>query len=501
MEYLLGIDIGTSSVKSLLTDLDGQPIALSSQSYPVRHDQADHAEQDPERWWSAACRTIRDVLARSGVDPTNIKGIGLSGQMHGLVVLDSNGQPVRPAIIWMDSRTKDTIKDIHDLIGEEAIADLTLNKMAAGFLIASLYWLKMNEPENYDRTAVVLLPKDYLCYRLSGELGTDWTDACGTLAFDPRQRQWSQKLLDKLSIDVKLFPDVHPPFAVAGTIQKPAALATGLHQGTPVAYGGGDNAMQNIGNGLVDPGSLSINIGTGAQLSLICDQPIRDPRIRTNTFCYAMDKRWSIVGASLSGGGTLKWFKENLAKTENFQNLDHLARQVNPCADGLLFLPYLSGERTPYFNPHARGVLFGLNHTHGTPHIARAIMEGVVFALRGSLDILYQLGLSVHSVVASGGGAKSQLWLQIQADIFDQEIRVAQVDEQACLGAAIMAAVAAGIYQGIPEACRQMVSYKTGTISPIQQNVSVYQYYYELFNEIYQRNVVLFEKLDVPGGK
>jgi xylulokinase len=498
MSFLLGIDIGTSSVKCLLVDMMGNPIATSSQSYPVIRNRSDYAEQDAETWWEATCNSIKNILGQSGINPVDIKGVGLSGQMHGLVAIDHSGNTIRPAIIWMDARSKESIGEIHHIISKEKIGQQTLNRLAVGYLIVSLYWLKKNEPEEYKRIAKVLLPKDYIRYKLTGEIGTDWTDACGTLAFNPIRKQWAEDLLNSLTIDASIFPSFSAPYAIAGTIHAKAAKQCGLQRMTPVAFGGGDNAMQNMGNGLIHVDDLSSNIGTAAQVSIISDRPIRDPQLRMNTFCYAMDQLWTITGASLSGGGVLRWFENNVAGICNITQCEKQAEKIRPCPDGLLMLPYLSGERTPYSNPNARGIFFGLSHNHDQAHIIRAIMEGVVFSLRGSLEIMYQMGLSVKHVIASGGGARSRLWLQMQADIYNKEIIVAEVNEQACLGAAIMAAVGTGVYPDIVTACAEMVSYGKESISPITENVLLYDYYYQLFQDLYRVNRSLFDRLKIP---
>lgn len=497
MSYLLGIDLGTSSVKCLLVDRMGNPVATSSQSYPVIRNRPDYAEQDPETWWEATCNSIKNVICQSGVSPADIKGVGLSGQMHGLVAIDRSGNAIRPAIIWMDARSKESIGEIHHIVSEEKIGRQTLNRIAAGYLIVSLYWLKKNEPEEYKRIAKVLLPKDYIRYKLTGEIGTDWTDACGTLAFNPVQKQWAEDLLDSLSIDSSIFPGISAPYAIAGTIHAKAAEQCGLQRMTPVAVGGGDSAMQNIGNGLIHADDLSSNIGTAAQVSVISDRPLCDAQLRMNTFCYAMDQLWSVTGASLSGGGALRWFENNVAGSCDITQCERQAEKIRPCPDGLIMLPSLSGERSPYFNPNARGILFGLNHNHSQAHIIRAMMEGVVFSLRGSLEILCQMGISVKHVIASGGGARSRLWLQMQADIYNKEIVVAEVDEQACLGAAIMAAVGSGVHPDIAAACAEMVSYSKEIIFPIPENVLLYDYYYQLFKDLYEANCSLFDRLQI----
>lgn len=495
MACLMGIDLGTSSVKTMVMDYDGNILAADSEKYPIHTPRIGYAEQDPDIWWKATAKTIKKVLHSPNVDCGRIKSIGLSGQMHGMVLIDKNGAVIRPAIIWCDQRSKAQVDYIYNKIGRSELGKLTLNPVATGFQTASFLWIKENEPENYEATYKVILPKDYIRFKLTGEISTDITDASSTLAFNTPEREWSEDLIKRLGMDIAKYPGCGLPTEIAGSVTEKASKETGLAKGTIVVLGGGDQPMQAVGNAIVEPGTVSSTIGTGGQIFTPVSEPVYDPMLRTHTFCNAVNGTWNIMGASLCAGLSLRWFGENVIGKSDFGDIDFEAEKLSPGSTGLIFLPYLTGERTPHLDPFARGVFFGLTLSHNHIHMARAIMEGVVFALRDSLEIFKALGIKTDKVIASGGGAKSKLWLKIQADVFGKEVYTTQTTEQACVGAAITAGVGAGVYSSVREACKSVVKLNEESILPEKEKTDIYEHYFQIYREIYLRNKDLFQKL------
>lgn len=495
MGCLLGIDLGTSSVKVLITDFVGNTIAFSQVGYEISIPKYGWAEQDPEVWWGATVKALRLALYESGVEAAKISGIGFSGQMHGLVAIDKEFKAIRPAIIWADQRTQNQVEEIYNIIGKNQIAKLTLNPLATGFLIASLLWMKQNEQDYFNRINKVILPKDYIRYKLTGMIGTDTTDASATLAFNTCEKKWCEEIILSLGLNINIFPKLGEPYDIAGQVTHSAAYETGLNINTPVVFGGADQPMQAVGNGIVEPGLVASNIGTASQLSTPIEKPLYDIKLRTNTFCHAQKNMWNIQGSSLNGGLALKWLKDKVLKVDDFKMFDEEAMSVDAGSEGLIFLPYLTGERTPHFDPAARGVFFGLTLKQERKHLIRAVMEGVVYSLRDSLEIFKSLNIKVEKVVASGGGAKSKVWLQMQADILKNPVYTTNIKEQACLGAAIMAGVGVGVYKTIHEACSTIIKISNDVTLPKKQNVEIYDRQYEVFKEIYLRNSDLFRKI------
>jgi xylulokinase len=492
MSFLIGIDLGTSSVKAILIDLDGSVISQAQKNYSIDVPKTGFAEQSPKVWWTSTVSVLRELLIRGNIAPSLISGIGLSGQMHGLVLVDHRGEVIRPAIIWSDQRSKLQIEKINQTIKQENAIDKMLNSVSTGFLLSSLLWIKENEPESYERADKILLPKDYIRFKLTGEIGVESTDASSTLAFNVSERKWAAFLINKLGIKEELFPAVFEPYNIAGEVATLASKETGLKKGTPVVFGGGDQFMQAIGNGIVSPGIVSSNIGTGGQIAVMVEQPLYDQQLRTNTFCHIRPNTWNIQGSSLNSGLSLDWLKTNILKENDFQALTKNAQKVEPGSEGLIFLPYLTGERTPHLNPNAKGIFFGLTLNHRNDHLVRAVMEGAIYSLRDSLEIIESLGILTDKVIASGGGAKSKLWLQIQADIFNKPVYTTETSEEASMGAAIIAGVGVGLYSSVEEACEKLISIRSEVFEPIKQNVSVYIERYQLFKELYKRNMDLF---------
>lgn len=495
MSYLMGIDLGTSGVKSMIIDYEGNVKALSRKEYGIDIPSEGYAEQQPEMWWKSTVLTIRRSLEESGINPRDIKGVGLSGQMHGMVLIDRSLGVVRPAIIWCDQRSREQVREIYDKIGKERLGRLTLSPVATGFQTASLLWIKENEPLSYKNTYKVILPKDYIRLKLAGKLETDFTDASSTLAFDTASFKWSEDIIGALGLDNEKYPVCKNPHDISGEVTGNVAEETGLLKGTPVVCGGGDQPMQAIGNGIVIPGVVSSTIGTGGQIFTPIGKPLYDKELRTHTFCNAIPGTWNIMGASLSAGLSLQWLRDNILSGMDYKTMDNEAGKLPPGSGGLIFLPYLIGERTPHMDPYASGVFFGLTLKTNRFNMARAVMEGVTFALRESIDIFNSLGIQMKTIIASGGGAKSSLWLGMQADIFGMEVRTSKITEHACMGAAITAGVGLSVYPGFESACRDIIRHDNKIFYPDARNSVIYDYYYNVYKSLYARNKDLYEEM------
>jgi xylulokinase len=410
-----------------------------------------------------------------------------------MVPLGNDGTVIRPAIIWSDQRSYQQIEEVYTHITREELGKITLNPLYTGFQLASLLWLRENEPEHYQRIDSVVLPKDYLRYALCGHIGTEITDASSTLAFDTARMEWAYELLSRLGIRQEIFPPCGLPTDIAGYVTREAARETGLSEGTPLVYGGADQPMQAIGNGIIKSGRISVTIGTGGQVFGFSETPRLNPLLNTHTFCHALPRSWYILGATLSAGLSMRWFKENILEDPaSFENISSLAAEVEPGSEGLVFLPYLTGERTPHLDPHAKAILFGLTLRHKKPHLVRAIMEGVAFSLRESLDILSSLDLPMETIIASGGGARSKTWLQVQADVFGRPVFTTNTIEQACTGAAIVAGVGVGTYRDIEDGCTQVVTIHASPVEPLEGNIPVYEKQYQVYKQLYTANGELF---------
>lgn len=492
MSYLMGIDLGTSSVKAVIMDIDGQIVGSGQMGYDVDTPAPGYAEQDMERLWQATAGVIRQALAASRIHPADLKGIGLSGQMHGLVLLDHQMQPIRPAIIWADQRSSQQIDDIYRQVGKDEFRRVTLNSLSTGFFASSLLWIRDHEPEHYRLIDKAVLPKDYIRYKLCGEIATDVTDASSTALFDCTSRRWAFDLIAQLGLNPQLFPDHHEAYETAGQVTPACAAHTGLQLNTPVVYGGGDALMNAVGNGIIRPGILSANIGTACQLASAAASPVFDQHFRTNTFCHVQDDLWIIFGGHLNGGIVLKWLRDNFFPHLTYRDFDQLAAEVTAGSDGTIFLPYLSGERTPYQDPLAKGIYFGMTLRHSYKNMIRAAMEGVILSLRLSLEIFQELKIPIERITASGGGAKSPIWLQMQADIFNAPIYTIAGKEEACTGAAILAGVGVGIYPSVEQACSAIVKYNEKITLPNPENTRVYDETFAKFKLLYLNNKNLY---------
>jgi xylulokinase len=495
MAYLMGIDVSTTGCKALIINEKGEGVASMVHEYPLSAPRPNWSEQAPVDWWQATVHSIREALEEAEIKGADIACLGLSGQMHGLVLLDKSDRVLRPAILWNDQRTGAECDDMARIIGRERLIEITCNPPLTGFTAPKILWVKKHEPEVYDKVAHILLPKDYIRYRLTGALATEVSDASGTLLFDVPGRCWSEKLLQKLGIDRRLLPDSFESPEVSGKISAAAAEETGLAEGTPVVGGGGDQAAGAVGNGIVKTGAISATIGTSGVVFAFSDSPKVDlPQARTQTCCHAVPGKWHIMGVSLSSGGSLRWFRDNLGQYEvaqaEFRSIDPYevmteeAAQAPPGSEGLVFLPYLTGERTPVIDPDAKGAWVGLNVRHTKGHLLRSIMEGVAYSLRDSLEIMKEMGIEAREIRVSGGGARSALWRQIQADVYNHTVLATTASEGPAFGVALLAGVGSGLFSSVEEACEATIKVVSET-KPKRENVETYKRYFALYRGLY----------------
>lgn len=497
MAYTIGVDIGTSGTKSILIDSGGNILAESSATYGVAMPKPMWTEQDPELWWEATQKTIRAVVKQSKVKPAEVKAIGLSGQMHGSVFLDKSGKVVRNAILWNDQRTAAECDEITQLAGgREELIRMVANPALTGFTAPKILWLRNNEPKRFDRVKHVLLPKDDIRRRLTGEFATDASDASGMLLLDVRNRCWSDELLGKLQLDRSMFADVYESEQVTGSLRPEVAQNLGLTTDCVVVGGAGDCAAGAVGNGIVKKGILTASLGTSGVMFVHSDEPQYDTQGRLHTFCHAVHGKWHMMGVTLSAAGSLQWFVENLCKelvakrgVDPYQTINTEAAAVDAGSDGLLFTPYLAGERTPHADPFVRGSFVGLTNTHTRGHMARAVMEGVAMSLRESLEIIRGLDVPVREMRISGGGAKSDLWKQIFADVMNQAACTINAEQGPAYGVALLAAVGSGEYKNIEEACKATIKvvHKTPAKKPaVKKYNSLFPIYQSLYPALKQ---------------
>lgn len=494
MKYLLGIDIGTSGTKTVLFTETGDVIASKTIEYPLYQPQNGWAEQDPRDWWHAARDTIRAVVSESGIEPQNIAGIGLSGQMHGLVLLDEHGEVLRRAIIWCDQRTARECEEITERVGKRRLIEITANPALTGFTASKILWVRRHEPEVYKKCRHILLPKDYVRYMLTGEFATEVSDASGMQLLDVPNRAWSQEILEKLEIDASLLAKVYESPKVTGVVTREAAEACSLIAGIPVVGGAGDNAAAAVGTGTVEDGCAFTTIGTSGVVYAHTDAIRIDPQGRVHTFCCAVPGCWHVMGVTQGAGLSLKWYRDQFCTSEQqtaagmgvdpYMLMDKQAERVPIGSRKLLFLPYLMGERTPHLDPDARGVFFGLSAIHTRQDMLRAVMEGVTFSQRDSVEVLREMGVSMDSMLACGGGGSSPLWRQMLADVYDLPIATVASKEGPALGAMILAAVGTGLYPSVQEACRAVIR-KNPEQEPIPQNHEQYEAFYQIYRALY----------------
>ena len=458
MAYVVGIDASTTATKAVLVDEAGTVVGIGSSAYGYDIPQPGWTEQSAELWWDGAVVAIREVLASTGVAGEEVAAVGLTGQMHGLVLLDDADRVLRPAILWNDQRTARACDEIREAVGPERLIAITGNTALTGFTAPKLVWVRDHEPEVWSRVAHVLLPKDYVRLRLTGEHALDKADGAGTLLFDLEDRAWSPEVLDALRIDGRWLPPTFEGPEVTGEVTAEAAEATGLRAGTPVVAGGGDQSANAVGVGAVEPGVVALSLGTSGVVFATTERALRDPAGQVHAFCHAVPDRWHLMTVMLSAAGSLRWFRDTLAPGEDFGALVGSATEATAAFDGLFFLPYLTGERSPHPDPQARGAFVGLSITHDRAHLTRAVLEGVAFGLRDGLDQMTATGMPAPAQIrASGGGTASPLWRQILADVLDAELATVSTTEGAAFGAALLGAVGAGWHPTVEAAAATFV--------------------------------------------
>lgn len=485
MPHFIGIDSSTTATKALLMDETGAVIATAASEYGFETPQPLWSEQHPDLWWHGTVESIRAVLSESTIDPASVQGVGLTGQMHGLVLLDEAGVVLRPSLLWNDQRTGAQCNAIRDAVGKQRLIERTGNDALTGFTAPKILWVRDNEPDTFARVRHVLLPKDYVRYRLTGEMATDKAGAGGTLLLNLRSRDWDDEVLSALDIARAWLPPTHEGPQITGRLTDEAARATGLPAGTPVMAGGGDQAAGAVGTGAVRAGVVSLALGTSGVVFATTEEPRVEPNGRLHAFPHAVPGRWHFMGVMLSAAGSLRWYRDTLAPGQDFDTLLAPAKDVEPGSDGLLYLPYLTGERTPHPDPLARGAFVGLTVRHGKAHMTRALLEGVAFGLRDSFQLMKEAGLpTVDQVRVAGGGARSALWRQILADVLDSELVTVNTSEGAAYGAAILAAVGAGAWADVPSACADLIRI-TGSTPPNAEAAERYEEFYPLYRDLY----------------
>lgn len=494
--HLIGIDVGTGGSRAVLIDTAGKIVASAT----VEHKsfvsiQTGWAEQDPRDWWRASAAAIRSAITKAGISAGDIKAVGLSGQMHGAVLLDAADEVLRPAIIWCDQRSGEQCRRLTESVGASRLIELTCNPALTGFTLPKLLWVRDHEPETYQRVRSVLLPKDYVRFRLTGDKATDVADASGTLLLDVSARRWSAEMLAATEISPDILPRVFESQEITGSISAKAAEETGLLAGTAVIAGAGDQAAGAVGLGIVRPGMISATIGTSGVVFAATNTPALDPKGRVHTFCHAIPGRWHVMGVTQGAGLSLRWFRdqfgvtstgsgESAPKGDPYDSLTAEAAAVPPGADGLLWTPYLMGERTPHLDPDARAALVGLTASHTRAHVVRAILEGVAFSLKDSFEILKELNVPCETIRLGGGGARSALWRQIQADVYGHEVETAVAEEGAAYGVALLAGVAAAAWPTVDAACDAVIRTNT-RVRPDPQAAKLFHRQYRKYVAIY----------------
>lgn len=494
MAYLIGVDLGTSGTKTVLFSEDGTVAASCTIEYPLYQPQNGWAEQDPLDWWNAVCGTTKAVIAKAGISASEIKGVGLSGQMHGLVMLDKSGNVLRKSIIWCDQRTAKECEEITQKVGAENLIKITANPALTGFTASKIMWVKNNEPEIYEKCAHILLPKDFIRYKLTGEFATEVSDASGMQLLDVPNRKWSDQVLDALQIEKSLLGKVYESPEITGKVTKAASDLTGLAEGTAVVGGAGDNAAAAVGTGTVQDGRAFTTIGTSGVVFAHTSKLSIDPKGRVHTFCCAVPGAWHVMGVTQGAGLSLKWFRDNFCheemiaaagmKKDPYFLMDKQAEQIPIGSDRLLYLPYLMGERTPHLDPNCRGVFFGLSAMHTRQHLLRAVMEGVTFSQRDSVEVLREMGVSINEMLACGGGGSSPLWRQMLADVYGCPVKTVVSKEGPALGVAILAGAGTGVYSSVQDGCAAVIKTNPPQ-NPISQNSAEYEKFYNIYRALY----------------
>lgn len=483
--YWMGIDTGTGGTRALLLDERGRLRAgFTAPHEDMRMERPLWAEQDPLDWWRAAVEAIRGVLKEAGISGRDVKGIGLSGQMHGLVILDGDSNVIRPSLIWCDQRSQSQVDWVNQKVGKENVLAWTANPVLTGFTLPKLLWVRDNEPGNFERVRKMLLPKDYIRFRLTGEFSSEVSDASGTSVFDVVNRRWSWEMMDALHLDRAILPAVVESSEITGKITAQVAEATGLQAGTPVVGGGGDQASSAVGNGIVEPGIVSCTLGTSGVVFAHMEKVAYDKPGRVHTFCHAVEGKWHVMGVTQGAGLSLQWFRNQLLPGSDYDALTAEAACAKAGSQGLFWLPYLMGERTPHLDARARGGWVGVTASHTRADLIRSIIEGVSYSQKDCLNIIEELGIEVRSVRASGGGAKSAFWRQLLADVFGKPVVRLETQEGSAYGAALLALTGTGAYGSVPEVCRTAI-HELDSVSPRADEAKAYAEGYRIYRDIY----------------
>jgi len=490
-QMVMGIDVGTGGTRVVIIDARGRMVASATEEHEAFASPAvGWAEQHPDDWWRAAQLAIRRALRDSHLRAEEISCVGFSGQMHGAVMLDASGNVVRPALIWCDVRTQKQCDDLTAQVGRERLIELTANPALANFTLTKLLWTRDNEPENWRRVRSVMLPKDYVRFRLTGQAATDVADASGTLMLDVSRRKWSAEIMRAVGFDESILPELYESPAVCARISASGAEASGLAAGTPVVAGAGDQAAGAVGMGIVRPGSVHATIGTSGVVFASTDRPMTDAQGRLHTFCHAMPNRWHVMGVTQAAGLSLRWFRDKLFReaadgaADAYTRMTEEAESAPVGAEKLLWAPYLMGERTPHLDPSVRGALVGLTASHTRAHVIRAILEGVAFSLKDTFVIFEEMGIPVGEVRLGGGGARSRLWRRVQAEAYGRPVQILEIEEGAAYGAAILAGVGAGMWPSVEAACDAVVRVAE-CVEPDAGNVATLNAQYARYRRIY----------------
>ncbi|GAA0182650.1 xylulokinase [Clostridium sediminicola] len=489
--YFLGIDIGTTSVKIIATDEKGNVVKSISKEYPLYFPNPLWSEQNPEDWWKQSIVGLKELF--EDLDKNKIEAISFSGQMHGMVILDKNDEVIRPAILWNDQRTDKECDYLNSVVGQKKISEWTGNLALTGFTAPKVLWLKNNEQENFTKIEKLMLPKDYLAYKMTGVFATDMSDASGTLYLDVKNRRWSLEMLELLGISENKLPILYESYEVIGNIKPSLADELGLRKDVKVVIGGGDQAVAAVGGGVVGPGSCSLSLGTSGVIFTSNEEFFVDDNNGLHSFCHANGK-YHLMGVTLAAASSLKWWVEEVNKTDDFDGILNEASEAS-VEDNLFYLPYLMGERTPHNDPNCRGTFIGMNMTHERKHMTRAVLEGVAFSLRDSFEIMKEMGIEITDISINGGGAKSKLWCQIIADVLNVKVNKLNSNEGPAYGASILAAVGFGLFDTVQNACDKFIKV-IQTIDPIEGNCNFYNKKYEKFRKIYPATKELFKELN-----